>query len=580
MVGYSICVTAPSSLPTTGSPVANPADAEAFARFAAALAGQYELEREIGRGGMGIVYLARDARLDRQVAIKTLPVHLANDPVVRERFLREARTAARLSHPNIVPIHRADEIGGHVFFVMGYVDGESLAQRIRRLGRIEARETVRVMSDVADALGYAHAHGVIHRDVKAENILLDAKTGRAMVTDFGIARLAEAAPLTATGQILGTVYYVSPEQVSGERIDARSDIYSLGVVGFLALSGRFPFEAELASAVLIAHVTKTAPPLFTLAQDAPRALADVVDRCLAKDATARFQSCAELSDALGLVQIDDDGASDRSRAPSRVVSDSEAQAIWQRAADLQALTGTTPRPPVIAEPRDPALDAEVTRGFRLTQVRDAAVEAGIPAKYVEQAFAEHGLASSRQPAAVTSRNLPANRFLGSSTRLEYEIVVDGEMPTNDYDLLLDVIRRLLGESGTLGSVGRSFTWQSAGRRSVQVAVLPRGGKTTIRVSENLRNLAGGLFGGIMGGYGGGSSGIWVGIGAGALHSPALGAALWLGNLTLAYGVARAALRKAGSRRDDELRALAEGLAAEARAAIDAAHPKLPRGTRG
>ena len=216
----------------------NPADAEAFTRFAAALAGQYELEREIGRGGMGVVYLARDARLDRQVAIKTLPVHLANDPVVRERFLREARTAARLSHPNIVPIHRADEIAGHVFFVMGYVDGESLAQRIRRLGRVTPRETVRVLADVSAALGYAHAHGVIHRNVKAENILLDAKTGRAMVTDFGIARLAEAAPLTATGQMLGTVYYVSPEQVSGERIDARTDIYSLGVVGFLATSGQ------------------------------------------------------------------------------------------------------------------------------------------------------------------------------------------------------------------------------------------------------------------------------------------------------------------------------------------------------
>src|SRR4051812_10506127 len=254
----------------------NSAEEDAFARFAAALAGQYELEREIGRGGMGVVYLARDTRLDRQVAIKTLPVHLAHDPVVRERFLREARTAARLSHPNIVPIHRADEIMGHVFFVMGYVSGDSLAQRIRRIGRIDAHETTSVLRDVADALGYAHAHGVIHRDVKAENILLDAKTGRAMVTDFGIARLAEAAPLTATGQVLGTVYYVSPEQVSGERVDARSDIYSLGVVGFLALSGRFPFEAELASAVLIAHVTKTAPPLHTVAQDVPRDLADIV----------------------------------------------------------------------------------------------------------------------------------------------------------------------------------------------------------------------------------------------------------------------------------------------------------------
>ena len=569
----------PASGPPSPPPIANPAEAEAFARFAAALAGQYELEREIGRGGMGVVYLARDARLDRQVAIKTLPVHLANDPVVRERFLREARTAARLSHPNIVPIHRADEIAGHVFFVMGYVDGESLAQRIRRLGRITPRETVREMADVAAALGYAHAHGVIHRDVKAENILLDAKTGRAMVTDFGIARLAEAAPLTATGQVLGTVYYVSPEQVSGERIDARSDIYSLGVVGFLALSGRFPFEAELASAVLIAHVTKSAPPLHTLADDVPRPLADVVDRCLSKDAAARYQSCAELSDALELVHLTDDRASDWPRTPSKLVSDTEAQQIWQRAADLQALTGATPQPPAVAEVRDASRDADVTRGFRLTQIRDAAVEAGIPAKYIEQVFAEHGLAASQQTASVVDRTAAANRFLGSPTRLEYEIVVDGEMPTSDYDLLLDVIRRDVGESGSLGTVGRSFSWQSAGRRNIQVSVVPRNGKTTIRVSENLRNLAGGLFGGIMGGYGGGTTGMWVAVAVGT-HSLVVGIAAWLGNLALAYGVARGILRSAGNRRGDSLRNLAQALASEARLAIDAAQPKLPRGSRG
>src|SRR4051812_34332782 len=148
-----------------------------FARFAAALDGQYALECEIGRGGMGIVYRARDLRLDRRVAVKTLPPHLANDDIVRERFLREARTAGSLSHPHIVPIHRADELGGHVFFVMGLVEGESLAQRIREAGQLDPREAVRILTDVADALGYAHRRGVIHRDVKAENILIDSATG-------------------------------------------------------------------------------------------------------------------------------------------------------------------------------------------------------------------------------------------------------------------------------------------------------------------------------------------------------------------------------------------------------------------
>src|SRR6185503_12719020 len=148
-----------------------------FRRFATTLAGQYELECEIGRGGMGIVYLARDLRLDRRVAIKTLPMHLASDSVVRERFLREARTAASLSHPNIVPIHRADEIDGQVFFVMGYVEGESLSQLVRTSGPLSPRLAVAILFDVAGALGYAHAAGVVHRDVKAENILIEQATG-------------------------------------------------------------------------------------------------------------------------------------------------------------------------------------------------------------------------------------------------------------------------------------------------------------------------------------------------------------------------------------------------------------------
>src|SRR6185436_19216203 len=257
--------------------------------FSNALSGQYEVEREIGRGGMGVVYLARDLRLDRMVAIKTLPLHLANDAGIRERFLREARTAARLSHPNIVPVHRADEVGGQVFFVMGFVDGDSLAAMLATSGSLSPKRTVPILRDVAGALGYAHAHGVIHRDVKTENILLDHITGRAMVTDFGIARMGEAAPLTATGQVLGTVYYLSPEQVCGESVDARSDIYALGVAGYAMLSGQFPFDGPLASAVLIAHVNKQPVPLAAIAPHVPASLASIIDRCLAKNPAHRYQ---------------------------------------------------------------------------------------------------------------------------------------------------------------------------------------------------------------------------------------------------------------------------------------------------
>src|SRR3569623_1255215 len=266
-----------------------------FDQLAAALNGQYKLVREIGRGGMGVVYLADDVKLARRVAISTLPAPLATDPLVRERYLREARTAGSLSHPNIVPIHRADELSGRVFFDMGYVNGASRATRITTSGPMPAPTVVRILRDVADALGYAHGRGLVHRDVKAENILIDGATGRALVTDLGIARLAEATPLTSTGQVLGTVYYLSPEQVTGDQIDARSDIYALGVVGYFALSGRFPFYAELASAVLIAHVNKTAPPLHEVAPETPRPLADIIDRCLAKDPVERYQDCESLS---------------------------------------------------------------------------------------------------------------------------------------------------------------------------------------------------------------------------------------------------------------------------------------------
>jgi serine/threonine-protein kinase len=563
-----------------------PAQTDEFIRFTNALAGQYELEREIGRGGMGIVYLARDLKLDRHVAIKTLPPHLSGDPIVRERFIREARMAGGLSHPNIVAIHRADEIDGQVFFVMGYVNGESLAQRIRERGRIDAREVVHELRDVASALGYAHSRGVIHRDVKAENILIDAESGRALVTDFGIARLAESTPLTATGQVLGTVYYLSPEQVSGERVDARSDIYSLGVVGYFALSGRFPFDAALASAVLIAHVTKTPSPLHEISGDTPRALTDIIDRCLAKDPDERFQTCDALITALSEVEnlvaaeMRERATSGEPVAQPGLLSDSEAHAIWRRAADLQALTGVQPRSTPVVGSRDLERDAVRTSGYPIGDVRDAALEAGISSKYVDHAFAEHGLpvVPSDSPPPLTDRSKPPAPIVGASSQIDYETVIEGEMPENDYDLLVDVIRHVTGDSGLIGTVGRSFSWQTAQsvqsrRRNLQVSVLPRGGKTTIRVSENLSGAVGGLFGGIIGGFGGGTTGIWIGIGVN-FHSAALAVGLCLGSIGVAYTAARTIFGVVSRRRRRLLRSLTEALAAQARDSIAAENPKL------
>jgi serine/threonine-protein kinase len=203
-----------------------------FVALQRALAGEYSLERELGRGGMGIVYLARDVQLDRQVAIKVLPASLASRTDQRERFLREARTAAGLSHPNIVPIHRVGEAGDFVFFVMAYIDGESLGQRLREQGPLTPAVAARLLREVAWALAYAHGRGVVHRDVKPDNILIERETGRALVTDFGIAQVATIAALgnaagdavTEPGQIMGTAHFMSPEQAANDPIDGRSDL--------------------------------------------------------------------------------------------------------------------------------------------------------------------------------------------------------------------------------------------------------------------------------------------------------------------------------------------------------------------
>ncbi len=268
-----------------------------FLDLQSALAGRYSLLAELGRGGMGIVYLAREVRLDRLVAMKVLPP-TRSTPVARERFLREARTAAKLSHPGIVPIHTVDEVGDFVFIAMGYVDGESLRARVAARGRLPASEAARTLKEIAWALAYAHAQGVVHRDIKPDNILLERGTGRALVADFGIAHLDGASEITTAGQVLGTPEYMSPEQASGQPMDGRSDIYALGAVGYLALSGRPPFTAPTVSQLLAQQITQPAAPLLSVATDVPPKLAQVVDRCLMKTPAERFASAEEVAEAV------------------------------------------------------------------------------------------------------------------------------------------------------------------------------------------------------------------------------------------------------------------------------------------
>jgi serine/threonine-protein kinase len=267
-----------------------------------AVAGRYAIERELGRGGMGVVLLARDLSLDRLVALKLLPSLLAAQPVLRERFLREARTAAGLSHPHVVPIHAVEEHEGLAFIAMALVDGETLAERVRRTGPLPPREAARILREVAWALAYAHGRGIVHRDIKPDNIMIERGSGRALVTDFGIARPVERSSatdrLTLEGQLLGTAAFMSPEQAAGEPVDGRSDLYSLGAVGFYVLSGRAPFDERTIEALLVALFTRAAPPVATARPDVPAALATVIDRCLARQPYDRYPSAEAMAEAL------------------------------------------------------------------------------------------------------------------------------------------------------------------------------------------------------------------------------------------------------------------------------------------
>ncbi|MEX2177397.1 MAG: serine/threonine-protein kinase [Gemmatimonadaceae bacterium] len=269
--------------------------------LATELARQYDIVRILGRGGMGVVWLARERSLDRLVAIKVLSGPDIGVGNVRERFRREARIAARLVHPNIVPLHAFGETPDALYFAMGYVEGESLATRLEREGRLSRPAAQRILAEIADALAFAHREGVVHRDVKPENILLDGRTGRAMLADFGIARIEDAAStsVTMTGVAVGTPSYMSPEQAVGAReIDGRSDLYSLGVVGYRMLLGRLPFVAASGQALMAQHATVKPDDLTLAVPPADRGIASVVMRALEKDPAARWANADDFRDEL------------------------------------------------------------------------------------------------------------------------------------------------------------------------------------------------------------------------------------------------------------------------------------------
>src|SRR5947208_2679446 len=274
--------------------------AEILARLKAALADRYAIDRELGHGGTATVYLAQDLKHGRAVAIKVLRPELAA-ALGAERFLREIEIAARLTHPHILPLHDSGEVGGFLYYVMPFVEGESLRDRLNRERQLPVEEAVRIAREVATALSHAHGHNLVHRDIKPENILLSG--GEAVVADFGIARAIVAAgadKLTDTGLAVGTPGYMSPEQAMAQQhIDGRADIYALGCVLYEMLAGHPPFLGTTAQEILARHTLDPVPPLRTIRRELPEAIEHAVRKALAKAPADRWRSPAAFSEALG-----------------------------------------------------------------------------------------------------------------------------------------------------------------------------------------------------------------------------------------------------------------------------------------
>ncbi len=265
------------------------------------IGGRYQIEDLLGQGGMSAVYKATDPNLRRVVAVKIIHPHLSGDPEFVRRFEEEAAAVAQLRHPNIIQVHDFSHDDGTYFIVFEFVPGESLQEWLKRLAassrQMDYKEAASIAADLADALHYAHEKGLVHRDVKPANVIINVQD-QPILMDFGIAKIVGGSQHTATGAVLGTARYMSPEQIQGQRVDARTDIYALGVMLFEMVSGRAPFEAESAMTLMMMHVQDLPPDVSQLRPDVPVALANVINKALAKDPVNRFQSAAEFASAL------------------------------------------------------------------------------------------------------------------------------------------------------------------------------------------------------------------------------------------------------------------------------------------
>ncbi len=342
-----------------------PPSGNELAAVSEALAGEYEIVQELGRGGMAIVYRATERSLGREVAIKVLPFTFAFDADFVERFQREARTAARLEHPHIIPIYRVGRADNVIYFTMKFLRGESLARSITRES-LQPHEIRRLLKEAGSALGYAHQHGVVHRDVKPDNIMFH-ESGHVVVCDFGIAKAASESKLTGTGTTIGTPHYMSPEQARAHKVDGRSDLYSLGVVAYKCLTGRVPFDAEDSFAIGIKHITEPLPRP-ELETPEHEAIFGVVARLMEKEPDDRFPNAEEMIRAVEELgpTFSSAPAISASAIPTASV-DSSAPTQYERPAETPE-TPTTPMPPSSVEPPPARKHGSAPRGRRPSHI--------------------------------------------------------------------------------------------------------------------------------------------------------------------------------------------------------------------
>ncbi len=436
----------------------------------AALAERYELLSTIGRGGMAAVYLARDRKHDRHVAVKVLRRELAAS-LGKDRFLNEIEIAARLTHPHIVSLHDSGDARGFLFYVMPYVDGESLRGLLKRERYLTPLEAADIALQVADALGYAHREGVLHRDIKPENILLSQ--GHAFVVDFGVAKALSSAGgpnLTRTGFALGTPGYMSPEQAAGVRdLDERTDVYGLACVVYEALVGEPPGLWLTEEAVRLGRFVDAESHHREQLDGLPGRLEQVLARALAMRRDDRFTTPVEFVEAFVAV-TGSAGAGPR-------YSDADLRRVIQRAAELQAKYPT---------------EEGVT--FSVGGVEQIGAQVGIPPGRVREAMAELDPRLA-EPTAPTAR--PPQAWPAPIT-VRVDRTVDGEVTEELYETMVQEMRRTLGTIGNVARVGRSLVWSSSAPggvgRNVRVAVTPQGGNTSIHLEEMLATSAAGSSG--------------------------------------------------------------------------------------